>query len=131
MRNEAYFRREFGRRGLVFPLLFCNAVLAFADPAVLLETTRLVPADGAPNGGFGRSVAIDGNIAVVGASFGSSGYTEQPGAAYVFERNSQGVWQQTAKLTRAADQDDAFGFTVAVDGNVIAVGDIFFERVYV
>src|SRR5688572_21125069 len=65
MRNEAYFRRELGRRGLVFPLLFFNALLAFADPAVLLETTRLVPADGAPNGGFGRSVAIDGNIAVV------------------------------------------------------------------
>lgn len=131
MRNEAYFRREFDRRGLVFPLLFFNAVLAFADPAVLLETTRLVPADGAPNGGFGRSVAIDGHIAVVGASFGSSGYTEQPGAAYVFERNSQGVWQQTAKLTRAADQDDAFGFSVAIDGNVIAVGDTFHERVYV
>lgn len=132
MRNEAYSRREFGRRGLVFPLLFFNAALTLADPAVLLETTRLVPADGAPNGGYGRSVAIDGNIAVVGANPSSPENPEQPGAAYVFERNSQGVWQQTTKLTRGVDQqNDVFGFDVAVDGNVIAVGDLFFERVYV
>ncbi|MDY6947630.1 MAG: FG-GAP repeat protein [Pseudomonadota bacterium] len=102
-----------------------------AAPAVLLEKTRLVPLDGAPNGGFGRSVAIDGNVAVVGATDG--GPADGPwhaGAAYVFERNSQGIWQQTAKLT-APDQDDAFGFDVAVDGNVIAVGEPFYERTYV
>jgi hypothetical protein len=132
MRNDAYFRREFGRRGLVFPLLCLNTALAFADPAVLLETTRLIPTDGAPNGGYGRSVAIDGNIAVVGANPGNTSYPPEPGAAYVFERNSLGVWRQTAKLTRGADQqNDLFGFDVAVDGNVIAVGEPFFEHVYV
>lgn len=131
MRDEAYFRREFGRRGRVFLLLFLNAALAFADPAVFLETTRLVPADGAPDGGYGRSVAIDGNIAVVGATPGDPGSGPwQPGAAYVFERNSQGVWQQTAKLT-GTNPADAFGFDVAVDGNVIAVGEVFYERVHV
>ncbi len=133
MRNEAYFHRAFSRWGRVFPLLFLNATLAFADPAVLLETTRLMPADGAPNGGYGRSVAIDGNIAVVGATAGNPGSgPELQGAAYVFERNSQGVWQQTAKLTRGPDQaGDVFGYDVAVDGNVIAVGEPFFEHVYV
>ena len=68
MRNEAYFRRGFARWGLGLPLLLLNAALALAGPAVILETTRLVPTDGAPEGGYGRSVAIDGNIAVVGAN---------------------------------------------------------------
>ena len=131
MRNDACFRRELGRRAQLFPLLLFSASLAFADPAVLLETTRLVPTDGAPHGGYGRSVAIDGNIAVVGATTGDpSGGASQVGAAYVFERNAQGVWQQTAKLTGPAPLA-AFGFDVAVDGNVIAVGDVFYERVHV
>lgn len=133
MRNEAYRRREFGRWGRAFPFLFFNAALAFAAPAVLLETTRLAPADGAPNGGFGRTVAIDGNIAVVAANSNDSIYTPYlPGAVYVFERNSQGVWQQTAKLDSGlGSAGDSFGFDLAVDGNVIAVGDWFSQRVYV
>ena len=101
MSKDAYFYRELCRRALTFPSLVFAAALACAEPAVLLETTRLMPADGAPNAGFARSVAIDGNVAVVGATvvdFPVSG-SYQPGAAYVFERNSQGVWQQTAKLT--------------------------------
>lgn len=132
MRNDAYFRRMFGRGRVLSLLLLFNAALAFADPAVLLETARLIPADGAPDEGYGRSVAIDGDIAVIGATVqehpGSG--TSRPGAAYVFERNSQGVWQQTAKLV-GTNPPDAFGFDVAVDGNVIAVGDPDRERVHV
>ncbi|WP_157994610.1 FG-GAP repeat protein [Peristeroidobacter agariperforans] len=133
MRNDAYVRRGFGRWRRVFPLLLLfNSALALADPAVLLETARLMPADGAPDGGYGRSVAIDGNIAVIGATsqqHPGSGTTTR-GAAYVFERNSQGAWQQTAKLV-GTNPPDAFGFDVAVDGNVIAVGDPDRERVHV
>lgn len=131
MRKDAYSCGEFCRRRLTFSLLLFSASLAFADPAVLLETTRLLPADGAPNGGYGRSVAIDGNIAVVGATIGDPGSgSYRPGAAYVFERNAQGVWQQTAKLT-GLQPADAFGYAVAVDGNVIAVGEPSYERTYV
>src|SRR5688572_18815459 len=131
MRKEAYFRRELSFRKLLLPLLFFNAALACADPAVLLETTELVPSDGDPHGGFGRSVAIDGNVAVVGATEGDPGIGPwEPGSAYVFERNAQGLWQETAKLT-GTNPADAFGFDVAVDGNVIAVGEVFYERVHV
>jgi hypothetical protein len=131
MRDEAYYRREFGCRGLVLPLLLFNAALACAEPAVLLEATELVPSDGDPYGGFGRSVAIDGNVAVVGATGGGPCCGPwDPGAAYVFERDAQGLWQETAKLTGTAPAD-AFGFDVAVDGNVIAVGDPFYERTHV
>ncbi|HEY5756218.1 MAG TPA: hypothetical protein VIU34_10355, partial [Steroidobacter sp.] len=132
MRKDAYFYREFCRRALTFPLLVFTATLAFADPAVLLETTRLIPADGSPDGGFGRSVAIDGNVAVVGATDSSPGAgSSQKGAAYVFERNAQGTWQQTAKFTGPRLTGDSFGYSVAVDGNVIAIGEPDFERTYV
>lgn len=96
-----------------------------AAPAVLLEKARLVPSDGAPEGGFGRAVAINGDIAVVsanaqGRAFGAG--PETPSAVYVFERDpTSGVWRQTAKLT-SGREDDLFGIDLAVDGNIIVVG---------
>lgn len=104
-----------------------------AAPAVLLEKSRLVPSDGAPEGGFGRAVAIDGNVAVVTANaqsraFGSG--PDLPGAAYVFERDSSGAWRQTAKLDPGT-QGDLYGLDVAVDSNVIVVGAAFSRLTYV
>jgi hypothetical protein len=106
-----------------------------AAPAVLLETARLTPDDGAPEGGFGREMAISGNVAVVTANamspYEATG-PDSPGAAYVYERNSAGVWQQTAKLTpQPATDSDLFGQSVAVEGNVIAVGARFSRLTYV
>lgn len=109
--------------------------VAAGGPAVYLEKNRLTPADGAPAGGFGRAVAIDGNIAVVSANAMSTIHGSSPalpGAAYVFERNAAGLWQQTAKLTpQPANDGDLFGLDVAIDGNVIAVGAAFSRRTYV
>lgn len=62
--------------------------------------------------GFGRSVDIDGDTAVVGAE----------GRAYVFSRTENGPWFQTAELSN----DEAtwlFGQSVAIDENTIVVGD--------
>jgi hypothetical protein len=110
-------------------LLF--SCIAFATPPLLLEDARLVPTDGSPQGFFGNSVAIDGNVAVVGATDGA-GMPEQgrPGAAYVFERQSTGVWKQVAKLlplTEAPSGTEAsnFGTSVAIEGDVIVVGCYF------
>ena len=47
------------------------------------------------------------------------------GSAYVFDRNAGGAgnWGQVAKLT-AADMDvqDRFGFSVSIDGEIVAEG---------
>jgi hypothetical protein len=110
-----------------------GGVLAFfaaapgAAPAVLLEKANLAPLDGAPEGGYGRSIAISGNVAVVTANLQSGIWGlggDERGAAYVFERDSSGAWRQTAKLT-SAREGDLYGSEVAVDGNVIAVGAAF------
>jgi hypothetical protein len=121
-------------------LLSCSG-LAFAAEPVIIEDARLVPLDGSPQGHFGNSVDIDGDVAVVGATDGAS-IPEQgsPGAAYVFERQTNGTWRQAAKLLPLHEEPEGtgasnFGTSVAVEGNVIVVGCYFspqttvFERI--
>jgi hypothetical protein len=84
---------------------------------------------------FGCSVAIDGDTLVVGAneedsaSPGVNGDQFGPlisnsGAAYVFTR-TQGTWSQEAYLKASNPQlGGNFGFSVAVEGDTIAVGSI-------
>ena len=80
--------------------------------------------------GFGTSVAISGNTIVVGAANTSNfeAPTATPGAAYVFVRPAGG-WAdmtETAKLTASDGQPgDAFGNSVSIEGNTIAVGAFF------
>ena len=80
--------------GLLSCSLLIFSSLIFAAEPLLLEEARLVPLDSSPPG-FGRSVAIDGDVAVVGATMGG-GMPEQglPGAAYVFERQRNGTWHR-------------------------------------
>ncbi len=73
---------------------------------------------------FGKSVAISGDVAVVGVAgildnYGSRG---RGGRAYVYRR-VDGRWVLEARLSRAQSTDeDDFGDAVAVDGDVIVVG---------
>ena len=83
------------------------------------QQAKLTASGGAAGDYFGFSVAVDGDVAVVGA-FGHTSFT---GAAYVFTRNSSGVWSQAAKLT-ASDgaAGDSFGWSVALDSDTVVVG---------
>ncbi len=82
---------------------------------------KLVAADGAASDGFGFSVAIDGNTAIVGARDDDVIGGNQ-GSAYVFVRSGV-TWTQQQKLT-AADGvgGESFGVAVAVSGNTAVVG---------
>lgn len=70
---------------------------------------------------FGSSVAIAGDLAVVGAP-GDDDKGDRAGAAYVFQRNGTS-WQQIAEL-HAGDGDaaDLFGCSVAISGSMVLVG---------
>lgn len=111
-------------------LLFYSGFALAAEP-LILEEARLVPLDGSPQGRFGNSVAIDGNFAVVGATDGAgTPESGSPGAAYVFERQSNGTWRQVAKLLPLEEEPRGpgasnFGTSVAIEGNVIVVGCYF------
>ena len=85
-----------------------------------LETAPLVASDGAPGDGFGTSVKIDGDIAIVAAIYDDDNGVDS-GSAYIFERQA-GSWTQTAKLL-ASDgaAGDHFGFFTALSGTTAIV----------
>ncbi len=66
---------------------------------------------------FGGAVALDGHRALVGAS-GENGCGEDAGAAYLFEHDAAGNWQQVAKLTPDdCAEKQFFGRSVALSGD--------------
>ena len=82
------------------------------------EVAKLTASDGIADDQLGWSVAVDGDTAVVSA------YRDESfkGAAYVFTRESA-TWSQVAKLTVSDGAAlDAFGWSVAVDGDTVVVG---------
>jgi hypothetical protein len=85
------------------------------------QQQKLAGADTVDRDGFGWSVAVIGNTAVVGAPY-KSGTASQAGAAYVFAR-SGAVWSQQQKLTASDAAGGALlGWSVAVSGETAVVG---------
>lgn len=91
------------------------------------ELDKLNASDALAGAGFGRSVALDGATAVVGAyNQGSSGpfVYDGPGAAYVY-RPTPGGWIESARLSASdAATGDWFGYSVSVSGNKALIGAI-------
>ena len=87
-----------------------------------LQASELAPLNVMEGDKFGYSVAVDGDIAVVGAyRDGENG--DESGAAYVFTRNAGVVWDAGVKLTASDGAPyDNFGISVAVDGNTLVIG---------
>jgi hypothetical protein len=84
----------------------------------------LTASDGAPNDLFGRGVQVSGDTVVVGAFAANIGSSQIQGAAYIFTRTA-GVWSERQKLVSPTGSAFyQFGFSVAVSGETIAVGEI-------
>jgi len=93
-----------------------------SDPANPVQLAKLLADDSAPGDSFGFSVAVSGNLAVVGA-ISNDENGSNAGAAYVFDISTPTAPVQTAKiLADAADPDaDDFGWAVALDGVIALV----------
>ncbi len=107
--------------GLLTGALVLYPMLSRAD---LIETVKLTPSDPEANDLFGQGVAIDGDVAVVGA-FGDDDDGDASGSAYVFERHQGGAdnWGQVKKLTASdAAARDLFGYFVSISGDVAVIG---------
>ena len=92
------------------------------------EAQKLVPLDRGTNDQFGHSVSISGNYAIIGAYFedeDTSGINtvSNAGSAYVFEKNSSGIWTEKQKIV-ASDRggNDYFGWSVSISGNYVLIG---------
>jgi hypothetical protein len=87
------------------------------------EVTKLATSDASPPLEFGRSVALSGETALVGALYGD-GVATNSGTAYVFAVNSvSGDWEEIKKLAASdAQMYDEFGISIALSGKTAVVG---------
>lgn len=91
-----------------------------------VQEAKLLASDGAAGDWFGRSVALSGDTAVIGAP-NDDDLGVNAGSVYVFQRSGS-TWAQEAKLygddTFAGDQ---LGTAVAVAGDVLVAGAPYFS----
>ncbi len=92
-----------------------------------VEVQRLYPSDG-PRRAFGNSISISGDYAIIGApgddTMAVGGVSMRDnGSAYIFERDSNGVWNEVQKIFKITAYDyPEFGQSVAIHGNTAIVG---------
>ncbi|WP_428308551.1 hypothetical protein [Lacipirellula sp.] len=88
------------------------------------QLAKLTANDGAASDFFGASVAISGNVAIVGA-YGNDDNGSSSGSAYLFDVTTG---TQLFKLTaNDAAASDSFGWSVAISGNTAIVGAYYDE----
>lgn len=91
---------------------------------VWTQQAKLKAADGEDGDYFGRSVALSGNTALVGAIWDDVGSNTWQGSAYVFVRSGT-TWTQQAQLIAAdGTTGDYFGYSVALSGDTALVGAV-------
>lgn len=85
------------------------------------EEQKLIASDAAAADDFGRSVALRGNVLLVGASLDDDRGVDS-GSIYVF-RHDGSSWNEVQKLTASdGSSGDQFGFSLALQGNAAVAG---------
>jgi len=87
------------------------------DTAGVWTEQKLLASDGAASDGFGGSVSISGDTAIVGASG-----DDYNGSAYVFVRDTVGDWTEQKLLASDGVSNDSFGVSVSISGDTTIVG---------
>ncbi len=102
-----------------------GAAYVFTQPpsgwANAVQTAKLTGPSGAGGDGFGSSVAIGGNVLVVGAL---GALTPNGGAAYIFDKPASG-WAAASQRARLGSPDSSAGQffgPVATDGGIVVAG---------
>ena len=103
-----------------------TAVMAFFAPNITYPDAVLQHNDSpAAWDVFGRSIGVSGDTIVVGAPGDDNGGFER-GSAYAFDYNGS-AWVQTKLVapenTSSTSNNDQFGTSVAIDGDIIVVGE--------
>ncbi len=103
------------------PSVSLGAVYVFTRTGeVWTEQAKLSASDAALRDTFGSSIALSGNIALIGAPRDDDA-GESSGSAYLFQRVGS-EWSELAKLTASdAAEGDQFGSSVAIDGDVALI----------
>ena len=97
-----------------------SAYIFHREGASWTQQVKLTASDGEEEDLFGRSVALFGDYALVGASWGDGRVTNS-GSAYIFHH--RGIWKEQAKLTASGGREkDRLGGSVALSGDYALVG---------
>ena len=102
---------------------FAGAAYAFGRVGTSWsQQAKLISSDGGGADAFGWSIALSGEVLLVGATFSAGPLGPNGGAAYVFAR-AAGEWNEQLKLTASdATKDEWFGYSVGLSGTTAVVG---------
>lgn len=108
-----------GAPGSVFNPPYPGAAYIFTRTGTTwTQQARLIPSDGDDEDYFGNVVALDGDTAIIGSEYMSSG----PGSVYVYARTGT-TWNQQTKIVPADGfNGEMFGYSVALQGNTALIG---------
>jgi hypothetical protein len=100
-----------------------GAVYAFTRGAKAWAQGQKILAESShKNDSFGSSLALAGDVALVGARFWHDARGKGVGAVYVLQREGQ-TWRQKQVLTASDGKPNArFGSSIALSGNVALIG---------
>ena len=98
-----------------------SALIYFFNGTTWIQQERLVASDGETVDGMGRSVDIDGDIAIAGARGDDDGGSAA-GAAYIFVRDGDKWKEEDKLLAEDPGGEDVFGTSVSVSGDYALVG---------
>jgi len=88
------------------------------------KTQKITASDPTGYDLFGYKIDYDeGTIVVSAAYHEATDADKNVGAAYIFEKNNDGVWEEMQKIEPSIQSDDMlFGYGLAITGNYIFVG---------
>jgi len=82
------------------------------------QQAKLLASDGTGSEGFGKSVSLSGDTALIGA------FEDNSGSAYVFTRSGGSTWTEQAKLQASDAAANGFGWSVSLSGDTALIGAI-------
>jgi len=107
---------------LLLALIVALALVNRAADARAETELKFTASDASIGDQFGRSVAISGDTAVVGAP-GNDDDGLGSGSVYVYQQDFFGNWSEVTSITASdAAANDQFGISVAIEGDTVLVG---------
>ncbi len=93
------------------------------------EISKIIHKSEQEEGSFAASVSLDGDRVLIATS-GDPIRHEYSGAAYIYERSSNGGWIRKARLTGSGSMDHGvFGGSAALDGNyAVVTASMYYEE---
>ena len=85
------------------------------------QQAKLLASDGAAWNGFGNSVSLDDNTALIGA-YGDDDNGNGSGSAYVFTRTGTTWIQQVKLIATDGSTYDRFGYSLSLSGDTALIG---------